>query len=197
MSMSRRVILASQSSQRRMILEALGIEFETIPADLDEALIQDEDLVKRAEKVARAKAEEIQRLHPDGIVIAADTFLISNNQALEKPVSLIEAAEMLKLQSGQTIQAVSGLCYLDEEKGVDFSTSVVTEVTFRELSDQEISQFIEVNREKVITWSGAFSPAYPSGAHLIDSITGSYNGFTYGFPIEVVIPLLKKSGVLT
>jgi septum formation protein len=194
--MSRQVILASQSPQRRMLFEALGIPFETIPADLDELSIQDSDLVKRAEKVARAKAEAILKLHPESIIIAADTYLIFQGQALEKPTSLTHAAEMLRTQSSQTLFEVSGVCYLDPGYDINFSGSVSTAVTFRALSEPEITHFIEVNQEKVLTWSGAFSPAYPSGAHLIESITGSYNSFTYGFPVEVIIPLLKQSGVM-
>jgi septum formation protein len=179
-----------------MLFEALGIPFQAVPADLDELAIQDLDLVKRAEKVARAKAEAVQARHPDLIIIAADTYLIFQGEALEKPTSLNHAAEMLKTQSGQTLVEVSGVCYLDQSHDLNFSTTVSTEVTFRELSDQEINHFIEVNQAKVLTWSGAFSPAYPSGAHLIESTTGSYTSFTYGFPVEVVVPLLKKSGVM-
>ncbi len=195
--MPRHLILASQSPQRRMIFEALGIPFETVPADLDELAIQDADLVKRAEKLARIKAETIHHRYPEAIVVAADTYLIFQGRALEKPTSLKEAGEMLRLQSGQTITEVSGVCYLDIQMNISHSQAVVTEVTFRELSNEEIEHFIETNGEKVLTWSGSFSPAYPSGANLIDGIKGSYNSFTYGFPIEVVIPLLKQSGVMT
>ena len=55
--MNQKIILASGSKQRKLIMDALGIEYVVIPADIDEKAIRDEDLKSRAEKIARAKAE--------------------------------------------------------------------------------------------------------------------------------------------
>ena len=188
------IILASQSSQRKMLFKTLNIPFEVIPADLDEAAIQDVDLIKRAEKLARIKAETVAIKHPDSIIVAADTFVIDSKIALEKPKTKEEAIAMLQHQSGKTLQEVTGFCYLDPTKKINYSTAVITEVTFRNLSGEEIVHY--VSTQPVTTWSGAFCPAYPEGMVLIARINGSFTGFTHGLPMEELVPQLIRSGVL-
>lgn len=190
------VILASQSPQRRAMMNTLGIPFEVMPAAIDEKAIVAATQVERAEQVARAKAEAVSRESTGNpaIIIAADTYIVDGDLVLEKPESLAEAQEMLRHQSGRTLVALSGFCYLDAEHLIDYSTTVTTECTFRHLSDQEIEEY--VTTEPVLTWSAAFSPAYASGAALIASVSGSLTSFTYGLPMEELIPLLQQSGAL-
>ena len=186
-----RIILASGSPQRKSIFSVLNIPFEAIPADIDEKAIRDDDLKKQAEKIARAKAEAVASENK-GIVIAADTFVVLRGQVLEKPKDLAEAEEMLKLQSGQPAVVYTGFCYLDGEKGINFSTTSTIDIEFRELSAAEIKDY--VNKFPVTGWSAAFSSAYPYGVTLISQINGSLTGFTYGLPLDLMIPLLRQSG---
>lgn len=71
-----RIILASGSLNRKMLMDALNILYEIIPAEIDEKAIRDEDLSVRVEKIARAKAESVAYKH-QGIIIAADSFACS------------------------------------------------------------------------------------------------------------------------
>lgn len=188
-----KIILASQSPQRRNLFATLRVPFVAVPADIDEKSINDTDLKKRAEKIAIAKAEKVQQDYPDSIVIAADTYLIYDDQAMEKPVSVAEAKEMLLSFSGKTLNEVTGVCYLDDVNKIRHSEVVIVSLTFRDLSETEIDQYVA--EQPVTTWSGAFCPAYAEGAGLIASLEGSFTGFTHGFPIELIVPLLKKSGI--
>lgn len=127
-------------------------------------------------------------------VLAADTYLADENDtALEKPATLQEAKEMLKFQSGKTIMAYTGVYWYqsrsDGSKTQEFSATYQTQVTFRTLSNKEIE--IYVQNEPVLTYSGAFCPAYPAGAAFIERIDGSFTGFTHGFPIEFFVPKLE------
>lgn len=195
MSTQRRVILASQSPQRQLLCRTLPIEFEAIPAHLDEKSIVDSDLVKRAEVIARAKVEEVATQYPEAVVFGADTYVIFNGQALEKPLDQAEARQMLRQQSGQKLQEVSGFCYIDAANNINFSTTVMTDFKFRELSAVEIETY--VTTKPVTTWSAAFSPAYHEGMSFIAEVHGSFTGFTHGLPLEVLVPLLQKSQILT
>lgn len=187
-----KIILASQSPQRRALFRTLNIPFEVIPSNLDESTIQDVDLINRAEKLARAKAEAVAQKNPDAIIVGADTFIIDGNTALEKPKTKEEASVMLQRQSGKALHEVTGFCYLDPTKNIIYSTAVITEVTFRNLNKQEIDHYIST--QPVTTWSGGFCPAYPEGMALIAKINGSFTGFTHGLPIEELVPQLRKSG---
>jgi septum formation protein len=192
--MSQKIILASQSPQRRNILQSVGIEFEVVPAHIDEQAIQGNDEYERAGLVALAKARAVQEQHPQAIIIAADTYILMGERVLEKPATLDEAREMLRAQSGKTVIELTGFCYLDPQQNLEVVKTVTAEVEFRELSTAEIEQY--VSTQPVLTWSAAFCPAYDSGAGLIKSINGSFTGFTHGLPLEEVIPLLQRSAML-
>lgn len=186
-----RIILASGSASRKSLLSALQIPFEVIPAEIDEKSIRDIDLKQRAEKIARAKAEKIISEH-EGIVIAGDTFVALGETVLEKPIDLDDAKRMLRMQSGKHVRVLTGFCYIHKKQEIDFSTGIVIDVTIRELSDMEIETY--VRSSPVLTWSAAFSSAYSSGAALIAEMEGSFTGFVYGLPAELLVPLLRKSG---
>lgn len=188
-----RVILASNSTSRKQALEGLHIPFEVIPSNIDEKQIRDPDPVVLAEKLARAKGEFIAQKE-GGIIISADTFCTVNNAILEKPNTLDEAKNMLRLLTKYKAKAVTGFCYLDKKNTIDFSTAIVTEFTFRNLSETEIDYY--VTNFPVLTWSAAFSPAHTEGMLLLDTISGDVSSFVYGLPMVKVVELLRKSGVL-
>lgn len=189
----RTVILASQSKQRKEMMKALGIPFEVKPAHIDEKVIRDTNLLVRAEKIARAKAEKIAKEHQDAIVIAADTFNAIREFVLEKPQTLEEAKTMLLLQSGKKAKTYTGFCYIDQQNGINVSKTLEMDYTFRPLSNQEIDEYIANN--PVLTWSAAFAPANTKGLVLVANMTGSMTGFTHGLPVEELIPLLKRSNI--
>ncbi len=187
-----RIILASGSKQRKNLLESLDLEFEIIPANIDEKAIRDDDLKIRAEKIARSKAEKIAPDH-DGIIISADTFGGSENEVFEKPKDIEEAKIMLRNLSEKKLNCYTGFCYIDKKNSIDFSITVVTEMVFRKIDEDEINTYIEMF--PVTTWAAAVSPAYLYGMTLFKEINGSLTGFSHGLPMEVLIPLLRKSGI--
>jgi septum formation protein len=189
----KKIILASGSKQRRLLFETLGLEFEIIPADIDEKAVAFDDLKSRAENIARAKAEEVAKNHPDAIIIAADTYVVKDGKALEKPQNLEEAEVMITDLSGDESMAYSGYCYLDLQANINESGVAETLTKFRRLSPEFIKHYVFSNPVK--DWSAAFSPAYHEGMALVDSIEGSFTSFTHGLPLEIIVPLLQKSGV--
>lgn len=174
------------------MMDALGIPYVAISADIDEKEIRDENLELRAEKIARAKAEKVASEH-EGIIISADTFSACDEKVLEKPQSLEEAREMLKLQANKVCTLYTGFCYLDKVNKIDYSKTAITKYELRKLSDDEINKFVENN--PVMEWSAAFSPAYTYQLGFIKKIEGSLTGSTHGLPVELLIPCLEKSGV--
>jgi septum formation protein len=190
--MKQQIILASGSKQRKIMMDALGISYIVIPADIDEKVIRDENLELRAEKIARAKAEKVAEDN-EGIIISADTFSACDGKVLEKPQSLDEAREMLKLQADKTCTLYTGFCYIDKANKIDYSATATTKYVLRKLSDDEIEKF--VNNNPITEWAAAFSPAYTYQLGFIKYIEGSLTGCTHGLPIELLITCLEKSGV--
>ena len=174
------------------MMDALGISYIVIPADINEKIFRDEDLELRAKKIARAKAEKVAEVN-EGIIISADTFSAYKGKVLEKPRSLDEAREMLKLQADKTCTLYTGFCYIDKANKIDYSRTAITKYVLRKLSDEEINKFIENN--PVTEWAAAFSPAYTYQLGFIKKIEGSLTGSTHGLPVELLIPCLEKSGI--
>lgn len=174
------------------MMDTLGIPYIVISADINEKDIRDKNLEVRAEKIARAKAENVAE-DQDGIIISADTFSACEGKVLEKPQSLDEAREMLKLQAEKTCTLYTGFCYLDKINKIDYSAVAITKYELRKLSDDEINRFVQNN--PVMEWAAAFSPAYTYQLGFIKKIEGSLTGSTHGLPVELLIPCLKKSGI--
>ena len=172
-------------------MDSLGIDYEIIPADIDEKIIRDEDLVLRAEKIARVKAEEVAK-NNKGIIIAADTFVSCDGVVLEKPRDLREAEEMLRLERNKEIIFYTGFCYLDKENKINFSKTSVSKSVMRDLSDKEIENFVK--NTPVLQWSAAFSPIYLYQTTFLKHFEGSITGI-FGLPTEFLMECLKKSGV--
>ena len=187
------IILASGSKQRKALIDGLKIPFKVVPSDIDEKAIAALTEKDRARMIALAKAQAVCKKYPEAIVIAGDTFTFVNGTAYEKPKDLAEAKQMLHEQSGKQGTCYSGCAYIDPKNKIEFSTTVETTLIFRELSEGEIENYVQHN--PVLTWSAAFCPAYPEGIALIRATAGSLSSFTHGLPMEVVIPLLEKSGV--
>ena len=186
-----KVILASGSAQRKNLMSGLSIPFEIQTADIDEKAIRDPDLKVQVVRIARAKAQAVAAKH-QGVIIAADTFVVCDGKVLEKPEDLEEAREMLKEQQGKEVFMYTGLCYLDSEMNIDFSEVSITKLKLRALEDYEIQAYVE--NAPVTTWAGAFAISYAYGPSLVEYIEGSLSSVG-GLPLELLIPLLKKSGL--
>jgi septum formation protein len=189
--MNQQIILASGSKQRKLIMDALGVPYVVIPADIDEKAIRDEDLKIRAEKIARSKAEVIAKEN-QGIIIAADTFIVCDGKVLEKPENLNEAREMLENEENNKVTVYTGFCYIDKANKIDFSKTSINYLYFRKISKTEINNFVENN--PILQWSGAFCSLYTYQSTFIKRFVGSMTGVN-GLPTEFLIECLKKSGV--
>lgn len=187
------IILASQSKQRKMLMETLDVPFVVIPADIDEKAIVGVDEADRVKNIALAKAQKIQQLHPDALIFAADSSVEANGAILEKPESLEEAKAMIATCSGKLVTGYTGFAFLQPDAEPEALT-VESKARFRDLTPGEIDRYIDHN--PVLTWAGGFSPAYPDGAALLLEVHGSLTGFTHGFPMEQVIPRLQTAGFL-
>lgn len=193
MNHSRAIILASQSRQRKNIFTTLHIPFKIIPAHIDELAITATTETARAQKIALKKAEAISDQKPEAVIFAADTYVYDQDRVLEKPENEQQAAEMLRYMSNKELKAVTGYCCIDAGK-VFTSTNVVTDFSFRTLTDSEIKTYVET--QPVTTWSAAFSPAYDAGISLVKEMRGSFTSFTHGLPMELVVADLQKLQLL-
>ena len=186
-----KIILASQSPRRKELLERMGIQdFETISPNVDESAFRGlppEELVRRlsAEKAAAVAG----RAGEDAIVIAADTVVALEGAVLGKPADELDAFKMLSALSGVRHQVYTGVTVC--RGGEKQTAHEVTDVTFRELSEEEIEHYIATGEP--MDKAGAYG-IQGYGALLIQGISGDYYN-VMGLPVCRLSGMLARFGV--
>ncbi len=183
------LILASQSRARQMLLGNAGISFEAVPADIDERAVQKNSGLTSpgeiAELLAREKALLVSSKNPGRHVIGADQTLALGQRLFSKPSGRAQAAEQLRLLSGNSHELHSAVAVARDGKIVFADVSIAT-MTMRALGDSEISAYLDAAGEAVTTSVGAYQ-LEGLGVHLFERIAGDH--FTVlGLPL---LPLLK------
>ena len=186
-----KIILASQSPRRKELLERMGIrDFETISPNVDESAfhgLPPEELVRRlsAEKAAAVAG----KVGEDAIVIAADTVVALEGAVLGKPADELDAFKMLSALSGVRHQVYTGVTVC--RGGEKQTAHEVTDVTFRELSEREIEDYISTGEP--MDKAGAYG-IQGYGALLIQGISGDYYN-VMGLPVCRLSGMLARFGV--
>ena len=136
------IVLASNSSRRREILEHLGLHPKIIVSDADESVDMQLPPDILTTELAERKLNAVKnRTSDDEIVLAADTVVEKDGVIFGKPATPGAAFNMLKTLSGTTHSVVSGIAV--SYRGKTFTSSELTKVTFRKIDDSEILAYIK------------------------------------------------------
>lgn len=188
----RRVVLASGSPRRRELLAGMGVDFIVdVPEDVNEEIEDCIPAMDVALNLSERKADayrQSRRIEANTLVITADTVVIAGNRVLGKPADEAEAREMLRELSGRTHQVVTGVCVAD-----NMGTAVgsqITDVTFAQLSDDEINYYIE--RYRPMDKAGAYGIQEWIGCIGITRIVGDYYN-VMGLPLRLLYEMLTSA----
>jgi septum formation protein len=186
-----RFILASSSPRRIELLRALNMDFDIIPSNYEENIIQKppHELVC---EFARSKAMDVAKnLSMDKVIISADTIVYKDDEILGKPKSRVEAYKMLKKLSGSSHSVITGICVIDKKSGKIFEDYEETVVFFKVLTDIEINDYI--NSGEPMDKAGAYG-IQGLGGIFVEKIEGCYFNVV-GLPVFKLNKLLGKMGV--
>ena len=136
------VILASASPRRSQLLAFMDIEFEVVPSHVEELIDGYDFIPDLCEANARIKAEPIADLHPECLVIAADTMVYLEDTLYGKPTDIDDAHRMLTRLQGRTHQVTTGVSLIYHNEEISKSFSVITNVTFLSLDAGQISEYL-------------------------------------------------------
>lgn len=137
------LILASKSPRRSELLKLIGLSFKVIPGEIDERSLYDPIPDHHVQRLAAKKARQVGETQENAIIIGADTIVVIDGDILGKPENDTEARNMLKKLSGQTHEVFTGFALLDRPGDHILTSYDRTSVTFRDLSDGEIEQYIQ------------------------------------------------------
>jgi len=190
------IILASNSPRRKELLAGLGIPYDVfVLQGIDESYPSTLPPNEVAEYIAckKAKAYEGQRSVFNvqssmfNVLLTADTVVVCDGEILGKPHDAAEACAMLRKLSGKTHQVYTGYCLLTAGKSV--SGTVCSDVTFKELSDEEISYYVD--NYHPLDKAGAYGIQEWIGYIGITGIRGSYYN-VMGLPVQRIYEEIKK-----
>ena len=182
------LILASGSPRRRDLMEEAGYAFEVIKpevVELEDPFLHIRDLTQHN---ARLKAEAVAELYPERLVIAADTLVLRDDTALGKPAGPEQALAMIRTLNGRTHQVFTAVCVTRKETGKEAEFAVVTDVTFKTLTDAELHHYHDLIDP--LDKAGAYA-AQDHGEIIIDSISGSWSNVV-GLPMERLGEVLSE-----
>jgi septum formation protein len=191
-----KIILATSSPYRIKAFKMLGITFEAEASNAEEKFAgrpnEPEALVK---ELARKKAEAVAKRQGEGIVIGFDSIGFFEGKILEKPCSRQEAFERLKMLSGKSFEFYTGMHFIDIAKGKASSDCSKTDVWMREISEEEIGNYLDSDK-RFMTYALGFDPENSYSASFAGRIGGSYNNLIHGIPLEKVVEGLRGMGAI-
>lgn len=188
---NRKFILASGSPRRAELLRSAGFEPAIMPANVDEAIVPGESPVAHVERLARAKAAVVVARLPwetHALVLGADTVVAVDDQILGKPQSREDARRMLLLLSDREHRVITALTLDELPSGRETVRHASTRVTFLELSDAEIEDYLDSGEP--FDKAGAYA-VQGLAACFVSRIEGSYSNVV-GLPISLLYEMLRE-----
>ncbi len=191
------IILASKSASRQAMLDAAGVAYEAVPADVDErsleAQLADAAPANVAIALAEAKALAVSQDRPSALVLGSDSLVTVQGRRFDKPSSRENAAEHLRFFSGKVLELHSAAA-LAASFAIKWSHAAKVTMQVRELSDSFIETYLEAEWPEVSFCVGVFR-IEAMGVQLFESIEGDQ--FTVlGMPLLPVLSALRAEGVL-
>lgn len=187
------LLLASASPRRKSLLAQIGLIVQSESMDIDESLREAETPDAYVLRLAEEKACAGLNAHPDRVVLAADTTVVSEGKILGKPETQAEAERMLEKLSGSTHFVLTGIAVakFDSGEAVYDSEVVSTEVSFLELSEAAIKHYVQSGEP--MDKAGAYG-IQGKAALFVKSIHGSYSNVV-GLPLAETGALLERYGI--
>jgi septum formation protein len=179
-----RIVLASQSPQRRELLERLGLEFEVVASDVEELTegVPEDVVLENARRKARAAAA------PGALTIGCDTDVALDGVLLGKPSGADEARSHLLQLSGREHEVLSGLVVAGPGEGQQRAGVARSAVTFSELGEGDVERYLRSGewRER----AGGYA-VQGLGSTLVARVEGDVTN-VIGLPVGLLVELCPE-----
>ena len=168
-------------------MEEMGLEFEIMPADIDEKAIRHDDPKKMVLAIAKAKAEALKaRIHEPKVLVTADTVVLWQDEVREKPKDKQEAIAFLRGYNIAPAEVVTGIVVTNLANGKTQSAVDVSVVHFKHHTDEEINVWVADGH--VLNYAGAFTLLDEGHVERIDGTLDS----VLGLPKELTKKLINE-----
>ena len=191
--MQPKLILASSSPYRKLLLDKLRLSFRCQSPNIDETPAANETPAQLVYRLATQKARAIaQTTESDAIIIASDQVAVLDGVAIGKPHNAHNAIQQLSLFSGKKVTFLTSLCVFNSK--LQTYDTLITEfhVYLRDLTAEEIARYIEL--EQPFDCAGSFK-CEGLGISLFEKMEGDDPNSLVGLPLIQLCTLLRKNGI--
>ena len=192
MQVKMNIVLASSSKHRKKLLQQLKVKFKTISPNIDESRLKGEDTSRYVRRLSIEKALRIAHDCKESIVIGSDEVAVVGNKILGKPLTRAKAIKQLKMISGKEVIFKTGLCVVNSETFVKYTTVVNYKIQVKKLSQQEIKSYLL--KEDVLSCAGSIKLEGLAIA-IVTKATGNDPTSVIGLPLIKLREFLEKHGV--
>ncbi len=188
-----KIILASSSVYRKELLSRILDNFDCLSPDIDETPFPDEEPIEHVARLAQQKALAIAVKYPQSIIIGSDQICVLDGKIMGKPGNQTNAIEQLTSCSGKSVYFYTSVCVTNGISEPNDISVVTTKVTFKELTQQQIKNYIE--RENPIDCAGSFK-CEGLGILLFEAIESKDPTALIGLPLIETAKSLAKYRVV-
>ena len=180
MVVRKKVVLASASQRRKVLLKQIGLSFDVVESNIAEIFDPRKSVQDNVQYIAYQKAASVASSFDNAIIIGADTVVVLGSEILTKPKDADDARRMLMNLSGNVHEVFTGLTLLDCPSNKSLSTFEMTKVKFRTLSSGEIDEYIQSGSP--MDKAGAYGIQDDYGAVFVERVEGCFYNVV-GFPL--------------
>jgi septum formation protein len=166
----------------------LNLQFDILPADIDETYLKHEAGPAHAQRLAREKALVIGEKHPDALVVGSDTVVVIDRTVLGKPRDDAEAVSMLMRLQGRTHRVATGIAVAHSDACI--AETEIVRVKFRNFDESTAREYV-ATREPMDK-AGAYG-IQGYGASLVEWVHGDYFA-VMGLPVQRMIRMFEQMG---
>lgn len=187
----RKIILASESKQRQRLLKQIGLRFISAKSDVKEEMKLKGGCAGLVMRNALRKAKDAANRFDSGVVIAADTVVLSGRKIIGKPKNLSDAFRTLKLISRKPQWVYTGMAVIDIDNNKVLTDYEKTKIYMYRLSDRQIRNYFK--KVSPLDKAGSFD-VQGLGSIFINRIEGCFNN-VIGLPLAKLAKMLKEIDV--
>jgi septum formation protein len=169
---NKKIVLASGSPRRQSLLRQIGIDFDVKESGVEEVFDHTKKPEENVVLLSRRKAETVAASYDNAIIIGADTIVVLDKDILGKPLNEQEAVSMLQRLSGRTHVVYTGFTLVDRPSNCSTMAFEATKVTFRKLSDDEITEYVRSGAP--MDKAGAYGIQDDYGAVFVEKVDGCF-----------------------
>jgi septum formation protein len=192
LSHQKKLILASTSPYRKMVLSRLNLSFDTFAPNVDETALPNELPATLVQRLSENKARAAHEIYPNALIIGSDQVAVLDEQILNKPLTHEKAIQQLQMCSGKQVDFLTGLCLLNTKTGRAQVDIVRFSVLFRQLTISQIENYLRL--DKPYNCAGSFK-SESLGIILLERMMGSDPNSMIGLPLIRLVQMLEAEDI--